>query len=85
MFYVYVLWSKADKRFYIGYTENIERRLKEHRQGQCHTTVRMHEPKLVFLEGFMIKQDAERREGYFKTTKGKKALKLMLRESLKQC
>jgi len=38
---------------------------------------------LVFYEAFLSKEDAKRREGYFKTNKGKKALKLMLLASLK--
>jgi hypothetical protein len=29
MFYVYVLISLKDKKFYIGYTGNLKRRLKE--------------------------------------------------------
>jgi len=83
MVYVYVLWSKEDKKFYIGYTANLERRIKEHNAGMVHTTRRMHNPWFIFFEGFLYEEDARRREGYFKTTKGRKALRLMLRESLK--
>jgi putative endonuclease len=36
--------------------------------------------KLVFYEAFSVAADAKRRERYLKTTAGKKALKLMLRE-----
>lgn len=36
--------------------------------------------KPIFFEGFLNKYDALRREGYFKTTAGKRTLKLMLRE-----
>ena len=83
MHYVYILWSKEDQKFYIGFTKDLERRMKEHEQGQCHTTVRMIAPKLVFYEAYLSEIDALRREEYFKTTKGKKTLRLMLRESLK--
>ena len=31
MYHVYVLWSKQDKNFYIGYTEDLKRRLEEHK------------------------------------------------------
>lgn len=84
MYYVYVLWSERDKKFYIGYTNDISRRINEHYQGKVHSTLRMHKPKLIFSEGFVSIIDARRREKYFKTTKGKKALKLILRESLKR-
>ena len=58
-----------------------KRRVKEHLEGKCHTTLRMHEPQ-IFCEGFILESEARRREGYFKTTKGKKTLRFMLRESL---
>ena len=83
MFYVYVLWSKENRDFYVGYTADLMRRLKEHESGHCHTTLRMANPKFIFCEGFISELDARRREKYFKTSKGKKALRLMLRESIK--
>ena len=81
MYYTYILWSKKDKKFYIGYSENLEKRLQAHRKGQVHTTVRLKAPELIFYEAFVSKEDALRREEYFKTTKGKKTLRLMLRAS----
>ena len=84
MHYVYILWSEKENKFYIGYTVDLERRLKEHGNGCCHTTARMDNPKLVFFEAFVCENDARRREQYFKTTKGKKALRLMLREGLRE-
>jgi predicted GIY-YIG superfamily endonuclease len=30
MFYVYILQSEKDKKRYIGFTENLDRRLIEH-------------------------------------------------------
>ncbi|MCK9431690.1 MAG: GIY-YIG nuclease family protein [Candidatus Omnitrophica bacterium] len=82
MFYVYALWSKEDNKFYVGYTVDLERRIKEHSLNKVHTTQRMHSPRLIFFEAFLSEQDARRREGYFKTTKGRKALRLILRDSL---
>ena len=79
---MYVLYSKIAKKFYIGYTTDIERRFKEHIAGKTHTTCRFPDLNLMFYECFISKQDAMRRERYFKTTKGKKVLRLMLRDSL---
>lgn len=81
MYYVYVLRSFEDKKFYIGYTADIERRITEHLRGQTHSTARFNNPVLIFYEVFLSKEDALRREQYFKTTKGKKTLRLMLRDS----
>ena len=83
MFYTYVLWGKENKNFYIGYTQNLERRLSEHKAGKVHTTYRFPSFELVFYEAFLSECDALRRERYFKTTKGKKALRLITQESVK--
>ena len=82
MYYAYTLLSRKRGCFYIGMTSDIDRRMKEHRAGQCHTTARMSDFELIFYEAFKSKQDALRREKYFKTAKGKKMLRLILRESL---
>ncbi|OGX17915.1 MAG: hypothetical protein A3K83_08000 [Omnitrophica WOR_2 bacterium RBG_13_44_8b] len=83
MHYVYVLRSVEDEKFYIGYTSDLARRIEEHKRGGVHTTSRLSDPKLIFYESFISERDALRREKYFKTTKGKKALKLILRDSIK--
>lgn len=82
MHYTYVIWSLDYKKFYIGHTDNLKRRLNEHLAGDNHTTYRFGKLKLLFYEAFISKEDALRRERYFKTTKGKKALKIILRNSL---
>jgi len=38
----------------------------------------------MFYEAFILEKDAKRREKYFKTTKGKRVLRLMLKDSLNQ-
>ena len=86
MYYVYVLYDQ--KKLYIGFTRNIKRRFKEHLAGKVYTTKRYNQHKLglIYAEMFVSKKDAERREKYLKTTKGKKGIKLILRETLKnQC
>lgn len=39
MYYVSVLQSEKDKKLYIGYINNIKRRMEEHRNGkvECRT------------------------------------------------
>ena len=83
MHYTYALWSVQSQKFYIGYTTDLNRRLSEHRNDKGHATSRMDNPSLVFYEGFVSKEDALRRETYFKTTKGKKSLRLIVRSSIK--
>lgn len=82
MYYTYVLYSRGDKKFYIGYTENLDRRIYEHQVKNVHTTARYNKPELIFFEAFKSKEDALRREQYFKTSKGRTALRLITRASL---
>jgi len=50
--------------------------------GAESTTKRYLPVELIFYETFTNKNDAQRRERYFKTSKGKTTLRLMLRETL---
>ena len=79
---VYVLFSEKDRQLYIGYTGNIVRRLAQHNNGDNISTRNRRPLKLIFMESFLYKYDAIERERYFKTSKGKRAIKLMLRDSL---
>ena len=81
-FCVYVLKSQQDGLLYIGFTTDLHRRLTEHIRGLSDATAPRRPFDLIFCEFHVSKADALRREGYFKTTAGKKALKLTLRESL---
>lgn len=82
MYYVYVLKSLQDGKLYIGYTEDLERRIKEHNAGRVPSTEPRRPLEKLFHEVYISKQDAKRREKYFKTSKGKSTLKLMLRDTL---
>jgi putative endonuclease len=81
---VYILYSLKDHKLYIGNTKNLQRRLTEHFQGRSKSTAPRRPLQLLFCEYYFSKYDAQRREKYFKTTAGKKTLRLMLRESLKK-
>jgi putative endonuclease len=82
MYYVYVLLSQKDENFYIGFTENIEQRVDEHRSGKNISTKLRRPLSLIYFEGHTSKFDALRRERYFKTTKGKATLKQILKDAL---
>jgi putative endonuclease len=84
MYYVYVLLSLRDHKLYIGFTSDLRRRIKEHNAGKNISTKPRLPLKLFYYEAHLSKNDAERREQYFKTTKGKSTLRQMLRESLEE-
>lgn len=81
---VYVLRSLRDGDFYVGFTTDLPRRLDEHNQGRNNSTAPRRPFVLVHAEYYLAKNDAERRELYLKTTKGRRTLKLMLPDSLRR-
>lgn len=82
MFYTYVLHCKKANKFYAGFSQDLRKRVADHQKNKVYSTKRLGDCKLIFYEAFENKKDAQRREKYFKTTKGKRALKLMLKEYL---
>jgi putative endonuclease len=83
MYYVYVLLSQKDSKFYIGFTNNLKRRMKEHNSGKNISTKSRQPLRLIYYEAHLSEIDAERREGYFKTTRGKSTLRQILRGALR--
>jgi putative endonuclease len=83
-FYVYVLESLKDGKRYIGFTNNLQRRLKEHDDGKNFSTKFRLPFKLVYFEGCLLEEDAKRRENYLKTTQGRRFLGLRLIEHKRQ-
>lgn len=79
-FYIYVLESLKDKERYVGYTQNLRRRLEEHKKGLSFATKSRLLFRLIYFEGCLNKEDAKRREGYLKTTQGRRFLGLRLQE-----
>ena len=84
LFWTYVLRSVRDKDFYIGYTQDINRRLQENKSGKVFSTKGRLPVELVYLEACTNRKDAERREGYFKKSGGRIFLSKRLKEMLKE-
>ena len=82
MFYVYLLQSAKDGKFYVGHTRDLKKRFEEHNHGLNFST-KPHRPwKIIYYEACYNQGDAKRREVYLKTTKGRGMLKWRLREFL---
>ncbi len=79
-FYIYVLESLKDFDRYIGYTNNLKRRLEEHKKGLSFATKFKMPFKLIYFEGCLNQADAKRRENDLKTTQGRRFLGLRLLE-----
>jgi putative endonuclease len=62
MFYVYVLQSKRDAKLYVGYTNDLKKRVNEHSAGMVESTSPRRPFKLVYYEAYLSRDDARRRE-----------------------
>ena len=82
MFYVYVLRSDAGK-FYIGYSSDLRRRMKEHQSRRVLTTKSAHY-ELVYYEAYKNKADAVGREVFLKSGSGHRFLKKQLKHFLEE-
>lgn len=82
MYYVYILYSKKLKKKYIGLTQEIKLRVKEHNNGKTSFTKRGIPWKLIYLEIFLNKSDAVREEKFLKTGQGRERLKYLLKETI---
>ena len=77
MHYVYILKNQQGKH-YIGVTNNLESRLKQHNQN-CVTSTKNRGPyKLVYKEVFVDKSVALKRENEIKKFKGNNVFRRLL-------
>ena len=78
MFYTYVIKSVNHDFFYKGHCEDPQERLKKHNSGMTES-IRPYIPfQLVYTEQFNTREEAIAREKYFKTSAGRRFLKLKL-------
>lgn len=78
-YYVYVLSSLKFDFIYIGYTDNLKRRFKEH-NSKLNISTKHYAPfEIIHYEAYRNEKDAKRREEYLKCNRGKATLKTMLK------
>ena len=73
--YVYVLISQKNGNLYVGYTNNVQKRLEQHNNGHVSSTKDHRPMKLIYWEGCISWKDATIREKYLKTAWGKRYIK----------
>ncbi len=78
MFTVYVIQSSNMKRYYIGFTSDLEARLRHHNSGANRSTANRGPWKVIYKEEFQDKKSAWLREKQIKSYKGGEAFKKLL-------
>ncbi len=61
MYYVYLLLNAENKK-YIGYTQDLRRRIAEHLHKKTYATKRMGKLSLIYYEAYIDKEAAIERE-----------------------
>lgn len=82
MYYFYVLRFKQNGKLYKGFTDDLKRRISEHRSKSSKFTSRNGFFDLIFYEAYLNKKDAQEAERYFKTGHGREVLEDKLKNSL---
>ena len=76
---VYIL-KDSNGAFYIGSTDNLERRIKQHSAGHTQTTKRMSNPTLVLKQDYSTLLEARRIENKLKKLKRKDYIENIIRD-----
>jgi len=74
-YWVYILRSEKDGKRYVGSTSALELRLLDHSEGRVISTRHRRPMTLAHKESFISKAEAEAREKFYKSGKGREYLK----------
>ncbi|MFH0712639.1 MAG: GIY-YIG nuclease family protein [Candidatus Jorgensenbacteria bacterium] len=73
-FTVYILCSLRVPRTYVGYTADLEERLRYHNGGRVRATRPYMPWKVIYTEDGLIKEEAKNQELYWKSGAGRRNL-----------
>jgi len=80
MYFVYVIKSLKDGYLYVGHTNNLAERIRQHNTGTVKSTDRRKPFTLLYYEASNILEDAIVRERSLKTGFGRAYLKRRLQD-----
>ena len=82
MYYVYILTNKSNTTLYVGITNDIARRVQEHKSEVFKGfTQKYHIDKLIYLEEFSNVDQAIVREKQIKSWRREKKIELIRRQN----
>ena len=82
MFYVYVLKSKKDNKWYTGSTNDLRKRFNQHNSGKSTWTKGRGPFEIIYYEACFNEDDARSREKYLKSGMGKRYIRNRLKRFL---
>ena len=84
MHHVYLIESAPNRKWYIGYTTDLTRRLSEHNRHKNISTAKEEKWTHIYYETYLNKMDALGREKFLKSGSGRKFLKKQLSHYLSE-
>ena len=79
MYSVYAIKSTAHNYIYVEFTNNLARRLSEHNKGENRSTKAYKPFVLIYSEQTESREEARKKEKYYKSGIGKEFLKSLLK------
>ena len=77
-FYVYILYSSSSDKYYVGFTQDLEKRLARHNSGLNRSTKSGLPWELKYSEVFETRGEAMVREKQIKAQKSRKYLEALI-------
>jgi len=74
MWTVYVIQSVSDGKHYVGMSEDVNRRLREHNSGKVRSTKSRRPFVLIYTESVKSRAEARALEKYLKSAAGRRFL-----------
>ncbi|MEK7580349.1 MAG: GIY-YIG nuclease family protein [Patescibacteria group bacterium] len=75
MYWLYILKSLKNDKYYIGQTKNLEQRLTHHNQGKNQSTKYSRPWELIYNKEFSSRNEVMKFEKYLKSLKNRDYLK----------
>lgn len=81
-FFVYVIESINFEYTYVGHTSSLKQRMNDHNRGKTRSNKAYKPFELIYYEVFDHREEAVKREKYFKSGSGRELLKKILKNAL---
>jgi putative endonuclease len=78
IYFVYILENKDENKYYIGQTNNLTRRIKDHNKGYNVFTSKNKNWQLVYKKEFNSRSDAIKFERFIKRQKSRLFIKKLI-------
>lgn len=78
MYFVYILQSGVDNSYYIGCTNNVQRRIVEHNKGLSRYTRNRIPWNMIYKEEYKLLSEARKREMQIKSWKKRIAIEKLI-------